>query len=154
MDSNELRNMLLSKVDKAELEAVIDMKSNKKDTDLAMKGLDILHKQVTHMIVLVIEMIKSGMTQMSITCDSEKSRHHKNQMYLLQQAVSVCRWVNEFDPQNVNIVDLYLPTDLKQLNDHSRTLVKEFPKLDTVAELALRKFKVRGAPATAENASV
>lgn len=44
MDSGELRKMLLLKVDKSELEAVIDMKSNKADTDLIMKGVDILHK--------------------------------------------------------------------------------------------------------------
>ncbi len=66
-------------------------------------------------------------------------------MYILQQGVNVCRWVNDFDPQNVNMVDLLLPNDLKPLNDHSKTLVNEFPKLDQVAELHLRKFKIRGA---------
>lgn len=44
MDSSELRKILLTKVDKSELEAVIDAKSNKTDTDIAMKGLDIIHK--------------------------------------------------------------------------------------------------------------
>lgn len=52
-------------------------------------------------------------------------------MYILQQAVNVCRWVNEFDPQHINNAeDLLLPHDLKQLNEHSRTLVREFPKVD------------------------
>lgn len=37
------------------------MKSNKLDTDIAMKGIDILHKQVTHVVVLVIELIKLTM---------------------------------------------------------------------------------------------
>ena len=37
-----------------------------------------------------------------------------------------------------------LPQDLKTLNDHSKSLVREFPKIDQVAELALRKFKARG----------
>ena len=62
MDSNELRKILLSKVEKSELEVVIGMKSNKADTDLAMKSLDIIHKQITHLVVLVIEMIKLSMT--------------------------------------------------------------------------------------------
>jgi hypothetical protein len=44
MDPNELRKLLLTKVEKSELEAVINVKSNKTDTDLAMKGLDIIHK--------------------------------------------------------------------------------------------------------------
>lgn len=144
MDSGELRKILLTKVEKSELEAVIDMKSNKADTDMALKGLDIIHKQITHMIVLVIEMIKLSMTQMSLATDSDKTRHHKALMYTLQQAVNVCRWINDFDPQNVNIVDLVLPQELKTLNDHSKSLVREFPKIDQVAELALRKFRARG----------
>ena len=45
----------------------------------------------------------------------------------------------------MNLVDLVLPGDLEQLNEYSHILVKEFPKLDMVAELALRKFKARGA---------
>lgn len=90
--------MLMSKVDKVDLEMVIDMKSNKTDTDLAMKGLDIVHKQVTHMIVLVVELIKSSMNSLSIHNDSDKTKHHKNLMYILQQAVHVCRWINDFDP--------------------------------------------------------
>ena len=55
----------MSKVDQVDLEAVINMKSNKADTDVAMKGLDIVHKQVTHMIVLVVELIKSCMNSLS-----------------------------------------------------------------------------------------
>lgn len=75
--------MLMSKVDKVDLEMVIDMKSNKTDTDLAMKGLDIVHKQVTHMIVLVVELIKSSMNSLSLHNDSDKTKHHKNLMYIL-----------------------------------------------------------------------
>ena len=144
MDTGEFKKALVGKVDKVELEAVINMKSNKHDTDIAMKGIDILHKQVTHLVVLVVELVKLVMNQLSLISDSEKTRHHKSLMYLLQQGVNVCRWVSEFDPQNVNLVDLVLPSDLEQLNEYSHILVKEFPKLDTVAELALRKFKARG----------
>jgi hypothetical protein len=39
--------------------------------------------------------------------------------------------------------DLLLPIDLKQLNEHSKSLVKDFPKVDQVAENCLRKYKVR-----------
>ena len=44
MDQNELRRMLVQKVDKGELEAVVDLKSNKTDTDVAMKCVDIMHQ--------------------------------------------------------------------------------------------------------------
>ena len=84
VDAQELKKMLMSKVDQVDLEAVINMKSNKADTDIAMKGLDIVHKQVTHMIVLVVELIKSCMNSLSIHNDSDKTKHHKNLMYILQ----------------------------------------------------------------------
>jgi hypothetical protein len=93
------------------------------------------------MIVLMIEIVKGSMNALSIANDSEKTKHHKNLMFLLSQAVNVCRWINEFDPQNVNSEDLYLPQDLKTLNDHSKQLVQNFPKVDQVAEHTFRKFR-------------
>ena len=35
----------------------------------------------------------------------------------------VVNWVNELNPANVNNEDLKLPQDLKQLNDHTKTLI-------------------------------
>jgi len=93
-----MKKLMMSKVDRVDLDAVIDLKSNKSDTDLAMKGIDIMHKQVTHMIVLLVELIKSVMNTLSIHNDSDKTKNHKNLLYILQQAVNVCRWINEFDP--------------------------------------------------------
>lgn len=83
VDQNELRKLLISKVDKADLDQIVDMKSNKTDTDIVMKGLDIVHKQVTHGVVLIIELIKLTINQMSLQSDSEKSKHHKSMMYIL-----------------------------------------------------------------------
>lgn len=44
IDNNELRSLLLQKVDKIDLEKVIEIKSNKFDMEQAMKGIDVLHK--------------------------------------------------------------------------------------------------------------
>lgn len=66
MDSSELRKLLALKVDKTDMDNVIEMKSNKTDTDLVMKGLDITHKQITHLVVLVIEHIKLTINQLSL----------------------------------------------------------------------------------------
>lgn len=42
MDQNELRKMMAVKV--GDLGAIIELKSNKTDTDLIMKCVDIMHK--------------------------------------------------------------------------------------------------------------
>lgn len=39
-----------------------EAKTNKYDTDMQMKCIDIMHKQVTHMSVLLVEILKQGIT--------------------------------------------------------------------------------------------
>ena len=56
-------------------------------------------------------------------------------MFILQNAMRVVNWVHQFDPGNVNNDDLKLPADLKQLNDHTKTLIKEFPKMNALNRL-------------------
>ena len=41
--------------------------------------------------------------------------------------MNVVKWVNSFDPQKVNNEDLKLPKELKQLNEHTKILIRDFP---------------------------
>jgi hypothetical protein len=59
-----------------------------------MKALDIMHKQTTHITVLIIEIIKGLINQKA---ESEVTKAQKRN-YLLTQAVKVCQWINKFDP--------------------------------------------------------
>ena len=49
-------------------------------------------------------------------------------MFILKSAMKVISWVQGFNPQNVNDHDLKLPEDLKQINNHTRALLKEYPR--------------------------
>lgn len=62
------------------------MKSNKIDVENNMRAVDILHKQLTHVVVLMIELIKTSMTNQM---ESETSRQSKR-MFVLSQAIKVC----------------------------------------------------------------
>lgn len=42
---------------------------------------------------------------------------------MLEQSQRVQNWVNSFEPQNVNVKDLTLPDELKQLTEHTKRLV-------------------------------
>ena len=44
LDGNDLRKILIQKVDKIEFDKAIDLKSNRVDTEQSMKALDIIHK--------------------------------------------------------------------------------------------------------------
>lgn len=61
MLSADLKSLLSQKADKKDIETVLQLKSNKVDVEQAMKGVDILHKQVTHLVVLMIELTKTSL---------------------------------------------------------------------------------------------
>ena len=42
--------------------------------------------------------------------------------------MNVVNWVQDFDPQNVNMHDFTLPTQLRTLDSYARSATREFPK--------------------------
>lgn len=44
------------------MKALYDIKSNKVDTEQTMRCVDIIHKQVIHLIMLIIEMGKTNVS--------------------------------------------------------------------------------------------
>lgn len=51
--------LLTQKADVKDLQALNEIKSNKIDTDFLMKCVDIQHKQITHIVVLLVEAVKT-----------------------------------------------------------------------------------------------
>ena len=101
--------MLRRKADLSDLRDLTDLKANKKDTEALMRCVDIQHKQLCHLIVLFVEAIKTLIR----TQKESESENQTKRMYVLNQSVKVMKWINLFDPQNVNIDDLTLPNELK-----------------------------------------
>jgi hypothetical protein len=56
--TDELRQILHKKADKNELVELNSLKSNKIDTEIALRWIDIMHKQLKHMLVLIIEKMR------------------------------------------------------------------------------------------------
>ena len=52
-------NRLNQKADLKDLQALSEIKSNKFDTDFLMRCVDIQHKQITHVAVLLVEAVKT-----------------------------------------------------------------------------------------------
>lgn len=59
----DLQSQLEQKADTKDLWTLNDIKSNKVDTEQAMRGIDILHLQITHILVLLIELGKTIVNQ-------------------------------------------------------------------------------------------
>ena len=58
----DMTNLLQTKADKQDLKDMLDIKSNKIDTEQTMRCIDILHKQTMHTVVLLIETLKTIVT--------------------------------------------------------------------------------------------
>lgn len=89
--------------------ALNDIKTNKVDTEQAMRGIDILHMHIKHILVLFIELGKTIVNQQK---ESQVSIQGKR-LFVLEQSQRVQNWVNTFEPQNVNAKDLVIPDELK-----------------------------------------
>ena len=55
-------------------------------------------------------------------------------MFALEQMVNVTNWIHEFNPQNINYMDLNLPGSLRTLDEHSRVATKDYPKQNRMME--------------------
>ena len=89
-----------------------------------MRSIDILHKQVTHLVVLLVEHVKTSLTQQK---ESQVSIQSKR-MFILQSAMKVMTWAHGFNPQNVNESDLKMPDDMKQISEYTRKLISMYPR--------------------------
>ena len=73
-----------------------------------MKAIDILHRQNNLILVLIIEIIKQLLNESNDSVAAIKSKRK----YILEQAINVNRWTQEFDPQNINYTDMKMPKRL------------------------------------------
>lgn len=87
-----------------------------------------MHRQSSHLCVLVLEMARLQMNEHDETAGGLKSKR----MFVLEQIVHVTNWVQNFDPQNISLPDLKLPTQLKGLENAGRNALKDFPKPNRV----------------------
>ena len=59
-----------------------------------MKAIDILHRQNNLILVIVVEMIKQQLNEVNDNPACIKTKRK----YLLEQAMNISRWTQEFDP--------------------------------------------------------
>ena len=86
------------------------------DTEVSLKGIRVLHKQIEHLIVLVTESLKSSIPQAKETSNGVQNK----KQFLLQQCQTVCDWISQF---NIDTMDIKrspeeeMPAKLKPLEE-------------------------------------
>lgn len=106
-----INKLLDSKANRSEVINWLDLKTNIKDTNSNMKATDVLHKQLMHLSVLVVEILRSEADKYMKQSQSVHSQKNKSMM-MLHLGLSVNKWINKFNPENINACSLVLPKEL------------------------------------------
>lgn len=96
-----------------------------------MKAIDIMHRQMVHLSILLTEVQKQILNQQNESYAAMNTRR----LFALEQLVNVTNWIHDFDPQNVNFMNMSLPANLKTLDEYSRVAVKDYPKPNRIVEV-------------------
>ena len=91
MNAEELKEVLTKKADRADLTALLEIKSNKIDLEQTMNAVDTVYWQVQHVIVILVELLRSGVS----SAETKLSKENKK-MFLLKQALHICEWISKF----------------------------------------------------------
>ena len=94
-----MKKVLETKVSKVEIVDYLKGKSSKKDLEVVMRQIHILHKQLKQLVVLLTQKFRG-----SIESETQQSPHAKmnKKVNLLHQVLLIGNWINSFDSQSVN----------------------------------------------------
>ena len=109
-----LNKLIEHKADKFIVSELSEAKANKIDTENNMKAIDIIHKQIRHLVIMLMENFR-----VQVDTDVATKQTKLNRMNtVLQQSLLLAKWIIKFNPENINSYDLTLPEDLKKFHDY------------------------------------
>ncbi|CDW89243.1 UNKNOWN [Stylonychia lemnae] len=97
----EIKQQMNIKVDRQELQDIANQKSNKKDTELSLRWIDIIHKQLKQIAILITEILKQDLAPSNTQTNLEHSKQN-TKAFLFQQALLISQWMSKFDSENIN----------------------------------------------------
>ena len=101
----EVKEVLAFKADKTTVDTIVLEKANKVDTEMCLRWVDLLHKMVNKVVLLLTTKLK---TDIDVSNDNTHQRQNKK-VQLLQQGLIISKWIESFDSQNIN--DFYFVTE-------------------------------------------
>ena len=100
-----MKEVVAVKADKSIIETIVNEKANKVDTEMCLRWVDLLHKMVNKVVLLLTTKLK---TDLDVGNDGANQRQNKK-VQLLQQGLIISKWIESFDSQNIN--DFYFITE-------------------------------------------
>lgn len=92
-----LQRKLDKKADKAELDEFFNQKASKNDTELSLRWVEIVHKQLKQVAVLISEYFRSAVEP----ADTSKHSKVNRDVGLLQQSLLIFKWIADSEVPHV-----------------------------------------------------
>ena len=100
-----VKSVVACKAEKQTVESLVTEKANKVDTEMCLRWVDLLHKMVNKVVLLLTTKLK---VDLDVGIDTANNRQNKK-VQLLQQGLIISKWIESFDSQNIN--DFYFMTE-------------------------------------------
>ena len=107
--TDQMKEVVSTKAEKDEMEHLIGAKANKVDTEMCLRWVDLLHKMVNQVMLLLTLKCKSDLEPVG----GESANVKQNRkVQLLHQSLLISKWIESFDSQNIN--DFYFQTNTEK----------------------------------------
>ncbi|CAI2358875.1 unnamed protein product [Moneuplotes crassus] len=114
VDYGTFNSALDTKVEKSDLDKLLEGKSDINQMDTNTIALQVLHKQLKNIGILVFEILRKEFMKFE---ESKKIKNcaKREAKEILEQASNITKWINCFNPQNVNKEDFIIPNETKDI---------------------------------------
>ena len=93
----QMKDVVKVKADKETVDSIVTEKANKVDTEMCLRWVDLLHKMVNKVVLLLTTKLKTDLDK----GDTKNNRQNKK-VHLLQQGLIISKWIESFDSANIN----------------------------------------------------
>jgi len=102
---DHVKSVVSGKADRDVIDNLVSEKANKVDTEMCLRWVDLLHKMVNKVVLLITTKLKVDLDQGTETTNNRTNK----KVQLLQQGLIISKWIDSFDSQNIN--DFYFMTE-------------------------------------------
>ena len=97
--NQQIKDCVSTKAEKDEMETLVSVKANKVDTEMCLRWVDLLHKMVNQVMLLMTLKCKSDLEPVGGESNNVKQNR---KVQLLHQSLLISKWIESFDSQNIN----------------------------------------------------
>lgn len=89
-----MKKAVNQKADITIVDSIVNEKANKVDTEMCLRWVDLLHKMVNKLVLLMTSKLKADI---ELDYETNNNIRKNKKVQLLQQGMIIAKWVESFD---------------------------------------------------------